>query len=184
MIQVGPKLRSIRKAKHVTLVELAKRSGIDQATLSRIENGKMTGTLESHITLCESLGITLSELYKDISDAPKSSEHQSALIHEIDVAKGENSAIKPLTKNALQKNMMAYLLLIEPRGKHHEKKNPEKIEKFVYVLDGAVEMNVEGEKYTLKKGESLYCNASLSHEIKNLKTTTAKCLCVLSPPAI
>lgn len=183
-MRIGNRLRDIRKSKHITLVELAKKSGIDQATLSRIETGKMTGTLQSHMTLCGALGITLSDLYKDISNTVQAIEHQSAFVREIDVAKNEHASIKPLTKNSLQKTMMAYLLFIEPQGKYREKKKSAHTEKFMYMLEGAVEMDVEGEKYTLKKGESLYCNASLSHEIKNLKNATAKCLCVLSPPAL
>ncbi len=47
-MKVGNRVREIRKAKKVTLVELSKQTGIAQATLSRIETGSMVGTVESH----------------------------------------------------------------------------------------------------------------------------------------
>ena len=37
------------------------------ATLSRIENGKMTGTLDSHTNIAAALEISLPVLYKDLA---------------------------------------------------------------------------------------------------------------------
>ena len=66
-MHLGKTLKRLRKEKHITLVDLAKKSGVAIATLSRIENGKMIGRVESHIKICEVLGVTLPELYKDFS---------------------------------------------------------------------------------------------------------------------
>ena len=63
---LGIRIRDLRKSKRLTLVEVAKSTGIDQATLSRIENGKMTGTLDSHRRIAETLGVRLTELYDSV----------------------------------------------------------------------------------------------------------------------
>ena len=42
---IGEIIHRLRKEKKMTLVELAEKSGVALATLSRIENGRMTGTL-------------------------------------------------------------------------------------------------------------------------------------------
>lgn len=68
-IRVGKKIEEIRKAKGLTLVRLSDLSGIQVATLSRIENNKMTGTLETHVKLIKVLGVTLAELYADIDQS-------------------------------------------------------------------------------------------------------------------
>ena len=63
---LGKAMLQMRNAKKLTLVKLAKMSGIDQATLSRIENEKMTGTLESHSRIAKSLGVPLPDLYTTV----------------------------------------------------------------------------------------------------------------------
>ncbi len=42
---IGTKMHALRKAKKLTLTDLARKSGIQLATLSRIENLKMVGTI-------------------------------------------------------------------------------------------------------------------------------------------
>lgn len=61
MMRLGNTIRRLRKAQKLTLTELAKRSGIQMATLSRLENNKMVGTLSCHIELARALGMKLSE---------------------------------------------------------------------------------------------------------------------------
>jgi transcriptional regulator with XRE-family HTH domain len=63
---LGKRIKELRKSKKMTLVEIAKKTGIDQATLSRMENGKMTGTLDSHMRLAQILGVRLPDLYNQV----------------------------------------------------------------------------------------------------------------------
>jgi len=66
-IRMGKRIKELRKLKRMTLVRLSEKSGVQLATLSRIENNKMTGSLESHAQICLALGIKLSELYEGVS---------------------------------------------------------------------------------------------------------------------
>src|SRR6185503_12090764 len=63
---LGERIKNVRKSRKLTLIEVAKSTGIDQATLSRIENGKMTGTLDSHMRIADALGVRLPELYDQV----------------------------------------------------------------------------------------------------------------------
>ena len=77
---VGARLRALRRAKQLRLIDLAAASGVDTATISRIERGKTTGTLACHFRLTQALRIPLAELYaglerqfasaRDVSSAP------------------------------------------------------------------------------------------------------------------
>jgi phosphoribosylamine-glycine ligase len=57
--QKGEIIHGLRKEKKITLLELSEKSGVALATLSRIENGKMTGTLKSHMNICKTLEIDI-----------------------------------------------------------------------------------------------------------------------------
>ena len=66
---VGSRFRAFRKARRFTSIEISVASGVDVATISRIEHGKMLGTPDSHLRLALALGIRLSTLYRGLEDA-------------------------------------------------------------------------------------------------------------------
>ena len=65
-MRIGEQVRKFREQKKLSLTELAHASGIQIATLSRIENNKMTGTLESHLAIAKAMGIELTDLYLNL----------------------------------------------------------------------------------------------------------------------
>ena len=70
---IGKRLHELRRAKGMSLSQLSQRSGVQIATLSRIEHLKMTGTLQSHMNIARALGVNLGQLYKDIIRGRKES---------------------------------------------------------------------------------------------------------------
>ena len=74
---LGQRIRTLRKEKGLTLVEISEKTGIAQATLSRIETGTMIGTVESHEKIAETLGIGLSELYTGVDRRYEQISHQA-----------------------------------------------------------------------------------------------------------
>ncbi len=63
---IGTRLRTVRSTQRLPMVVLASLSGVDAATISRIERGRMPGTLESHLKLSRALGLTLAALYEGL----------------------------------------------------------------------------------------------------------------------
>ncbi len=68
---VGSRLRTLRRTKQLTLAKLARKSGVEMATISRIERGQMIGTLESHVRLSRALSVHLSTFYAELDHALK-----------------------------------------------------------------------------------------------------------------
>lgn len=54
----------IRTAKRITLVELAKRSGIGKSTINNIENEKVSPTLMQLESLAEALEVHITDLFE------------------------------------------------------------------------------------------------------------------------
>ena len=59
------KLKALRQQNKLTLQELAKKSGLGIATLSRLENGSRKGTLRTHQKICDALDIKLVDMFKE-----------------------------------------------------------------------------------------------------------------------
>jgi len=68
----------------MTLRELSETSNVALASLSRIETGKMIGTIESHQSIASALGKNLSQLYSNTDIEENTVEYQSIRIVLID----------------------------------------------------------------------------------------------------
>lgn len=184
-MEFAEKLHHIRKEKGITLQELAKKSGVGIATLSRLENGVHKGTFKTHQKIAEALGVDLVELYKDVerreeeivSASPESKAIETFLYN-------DKASSIILTPNALTKNMLPALITLEPEGKTHQEQNPKGTEKFLFCLEGEIEITIGEKPFQLSRGGALYFKSFLPHQLKNAGKTKARCLCVSSPVAL
>ena len=183
-MKIGDVIHSVRREKGMTLADLSKKSDVALATLSRIENGKMTGTLESHINICKALDITLADLYRDLPAAHKVVEIQSKRSRSEVFVHDKRSAAEMLASNILGKKMMPLLIKIQAGGATHVEETKTGIEKFIYVVSGKVEATVGAQKFALGKGDTLYFEASLPHYFKNTGREESHIICVTSPPTL
>lgn len=184
MLKLGQRIRELRKAKKVTLIELSKQTGIAQATLSRIETGGMTGTVESHRKIAECLGLGLAELYAPLDRRYEEITHAKKDAPRKVVHHGQGCALELLTQEVMKKKITPLLLTLTGNARTSLEQTERGVEKFVWVLDGEMEAAIEKEKFPLKEGESLYFDASLPHRFVNSKSKTAKAFVAVSPSKI
>ena len=181
---LGFRIRELRKTRRMTLVEVATKTGIDQATLSRIENGVMVGTLSSHMKIADVLGVPLPQLYDDvikkihevkdteIKEKLESFSHSSGVIAEL------------LTSSVLQKKMMPILLKMKPKAETQTESFPPLTERFVYVFKGTVDVTLGKETRELGQGEGFYFDASIPHRLTNSSKNETFCISVMSPASL
>lgn len=65
-MKIGSTIKRLRKQKVMTLKEMSKLTGIQVATLSRIENDKMEGGLNTYMLIAGGLDLALSQLFAAI----------------------------------------------------------------------------------------------------------------------
>ena len=181
---LGQRIKSLRKERRLTLVEVAQKTGIDQATLSRIENGHMTGTLDSHMKIAEILGLRLPDLYNEVINKIHE-EKDKNVRHKMETFSHSSGAVAELlTSGILQKKMMPILLKIKSGGKTETEEYKAIAERFIYVIKGTLEASVGDQKKTLKENESLYFNASAPHSFHNSHKSECWCLSIMTPVSL
>ncbi len=179
---LGTKIREIRKQKGLTLVEIAARTGVAQATLSRIETGAMIGTIESHEKIAEALGVGLADLFTGMVDPRHEQiEHNPATSVTL---QDKNMQWELLTSGSSKKKITPLRLTLQPGAVSAPEQNNRGVEKFLYVLEGEMTVRIEKNEYRLREGETLYFEASLPHQISNISPKTARALITLSPSQI
>ena len=184
---IGRRVKELREKQKMQLIELAEKSGVQIATLSRIEHNRMTGSLDSHMRIAKALGISLPGLYEDLADQPvkmaesqpqatsSSTSPKDIFVHNV------SASSEILTNKILSKKMMPVMLKIEAGGKTNNEINPQGSEKFVYVLEGQLSMKIGGEDYSIQKNHSLYFNAAGDHYFFNRGKTPVKALVITTP---
>jgi len=182
-MQVGEIIHKLRKERKMTLLELSTKSGVALATLSRMENGRMTGTLESHMNICKALEVSLPDLYRDLEASSKTVDVQTKKTRTDVFVHDKRSSSEMLAPNVLNKKMMPTMIRMQKGGNTHKEETGPGIEKFGYVLEGKIEANIGDEKYTVGKGDTLYFDASIPHYFRNIGAGDARMICIVTPPS-
>ncbi|MFH1878037.1 MAG: cupin domain-containing protein [Candidatus Omnitrophota bacterium] len=183
-MKIGSMIKKVRKQKNITLEELSVKSGVALATLSRIENDKMTGTIDSHTAICKALDISITELYKELEDSAKIIDSVPLKDRVEQFSRANNVVYELLITKPHNKKIMPLIIRIEPGGRTDEEQTQPGIEKFIYVLKGLIIVKIGNETCSLNSGDSLYFDASLAHSFSNTSGAPVEALCVISPPSI
>jgi len=183
-MKIGKRIRELRKEKNVTLEELSQKSGVALATLSRMENGKMPGTLKSHNKICKALGVSIADLYRELEDESKTVESVTRENRTEHFVHAKKAKYELLVSRTLDKKIMPLMMKLSGGGTTQKEQNPPGVEKFIYVMTGTFDARIGKDSYTLKRGDSLYFDASLPHMFKNNTKSGAEAICIISPPAL
>lgn len=181
---LGARMRELRKQKGLTLVEIAEKTGVAQATLSRIETGVMIGTIESHAKIAEVLGVGLPELYQDIDDrAGKTSLSKEEELKKT-TTHSRNVKITLMTQQASSKKITPLLIELAPGSETEKEKKDRGVEKFLWVQEGSVKVKIDKEEFELKTQDTFYFDASYAHQIVNDTAKPARIFVAVSPSTI
>ncbi|HYI59498.1 MAG TPA: XRE family transcriptional regulator [Microlunatus sp.] len=151
---VGPRLRTLRSKRELTLAQLAAQTAISVSTLSRLESGERRPTLELLLPLARAYGVTLDELV----DAPPTGDPR---IH-LKPISAEGMTMLPLTRRA--GGVQAYKLIIpaDSTRRRPELKTHEGYE-WLYVLDGNLRAIIGEHDLVLAPGEAAEFDTRVPH---------------------
>ncbi|MFH1304916.1 MAG: cupin domain-containing protein [Candidatus Omnitrophota bacterium] len=181
-MRIGKRLHELRKDKNMTLEELSKKSGVALASLSRMENNKMAGTLASHTRICKVLGASIAELYRQLEDADKIVESVSHSMRPEHFARDQKARFELLVTKTAGKKITPLILTLKTGGETRKEHDAFGTEKFIYILSGGLDAVIGEKTYSLKCGDSLYFDASLPHMFKNRSRAEAGAMLVIAPP--
>ena len=181
-LNLGARVRELRKARDWTLEQAANEAGLARSTLSKIENEQMSPTFELMKKLAEGLGIGMPQLFTPPIKAQVNGR--------MDVTRLDEGAphVTPTYEHELlnagltKKAMLPYRARIRARSfdefdgwiRHDG-------EELLYVLTGAVRLFTEFyEPVEMKRGDSAYYDASMGHNVVSTSAEDAQILWVTS----
>ena len=165
----------------MTLDELAQRAGVTKSVISKVENFRVSPSLQTVAGIAKALGVPLSELFKDLDEKPSLVVVRKE--ERLEVDRDPESPIRyfALAHKRSGKVMEPFLLEVPPRKGRRARKAHEG-EEFLMVLDGVIEYEHGEETVRLEEGDCVYDEGAVAHTLRNPGRKTARVLCVYALP--
>ncbi|MEQ9441714.1 MAG: XRE family transcriptional regulator [Cyclobacteriaceae bacterium] len=180
-IQIGTKIKSIRKSQGLKLGDLSTRSQVSIAMLSKIENGRVFPTIPSLIQILRALGVDLNEFFSDLKaneEFPgyllvKSTDYQP--LEKEDESVGFHY-VSVLTR-VMERSSMEVAVLTLDCNAQRDKVTTAGME-YIYMLSGKVDYELGGDILILEEGDSLLFDGNIPHVPHNRQAYVARLLVV------
>ena len=180
-VDVGERLRAIRKVRRITLRTVAERAELSESFLSQVERGRANASIASLKRIAAALGVNVADLFepnggptrprvlsRDVRPAltfgtlgrkymltPRPLEHLQVIVGELDA--GGSTGDEPYT--------------------HGDS------EELLVVLEGVVHLRLGTDVFELSTGDSIDYRSSTSHRLTNAGNSTAEVMWIISPPS-
>ncbi|ABV93297.1 putative transcriptional regulator [Dinoroseobacter shibae DFL 12 = DSM 16493] len=181
-LNLGSRVRDLRKARNWTLEQAAGQAGLARSTLSKIENGQMSPTYEALKKLADGLEITIPQLF---TPPRKAQVNGRMAITRSDAGEAHPTATyehELLAATLTKKTMLPYRARVRARNfEEFDGWVRHDGEEFLYVLTGAIRLITEFyEPVEMRRGDSAYYDASMGHNVISISEDDASILWVTS----
>jgi transcriptional regulator with XRE-family HTH domain len=181
-VDLGARVRELRKARGWTLEQAANQAGLARSTLSKIENAQMSPTYDALKKLAVGLEISVPQLF-----TPPAAEQINGRMAVTKSGAGAAQATATYEHELLadtlrKKNMLPYRARIRARQMEefdgwvrHDG------EEFLFILTGVVKLYTEFyEPIEMRRGDSAYYDAAMGHNVISTSDEDATILWVTS----
>lgn len=166
---LGERLRLCRKEQGMTLQEVADKAGFSVGFISQIERGITVPSLTSLVAVCRVLKVDAGSFFN--SQKPNSSvtRRESREAYGLGGEAGRTVTYERLSA-AFPGNVLRSTLIHEPPGYRSEPMSHEGEEIF-FVLEGALTIEIDGERMILEAGDSAHFPSTRVHVTWNHTTS-------------
>ncbi|ORM36543.1 XRE family transcriptional regulator [Williamsia sp. 1135] len=158
---MGETIRTMRQVQGLTLVQLAKLSGLSNPFLSQVERGKAQPSMDSLRRIAEGLGTTIATL--------TASAHASTDDTDICIVRSDDPLViirdegytRPLARGTRELNPLEFLVTSDAYEDVYWR---HAVAEFLYVLSGSLIVDLADKGiHQLASGDSLYIPGALDH---------------------
>ncbi|SLM32676.1 Electron transfer flavoprotein FAD-binding domain protein [Desulfamplus magnetovallimortis] len=173
----GSKLMQMRTAHQLSQDDLAHRTGRTPEFIEELENNRTTPSVGFMIQLAEVFGVDSGTFLNEDERSALSGNRAKEYTR-----RTANYYYQTLTPGAENEHLRVFMVTIESNKKHKPVAYRHEGEEFVYVMEGILELTLEGKPHKLMAGESMKFNSQTPHQLKSLGSKDTRCLVTLYTP--
>lgn len=177
---IGNTIKELRQQHGLTIAEVADRADISRGMLSKIENAQTATSLETLIRLANSLGVSLSTLFRNYNVVGGGAQHikkdEAMEVVRRGTKKGHTYHLLSYDQGPT-KQFEPFLITIDSESETFPAFEHPGTE-FLYMLEGKIEYGHGQDSYVLEPGDSLTFRADVPHGPKKMIQCPIKFLSV------
>ncbi|MCD8347983.1 MAG: XRE family transcriptional regulator [Lachnospiraceae bacterium] len=172
---IAVNLKRLREERHLSLGQLAEAAGVSKVMLSQVEKGASNPTINTIWKITSALQVT----YADLLELPESN-----VIH---VKKAD---IRPLDENKYHiysyykrdanRNFELYQIEMDVGCVHSSIGHLKESSEYIIVVEGEMELEVNGESHYLKTDDGFCFDAMVPHTYRNVCEQSVKAVLLIS----
>jgi transcriptional regulator with XRE-family HTH domain len=174
---VGPRLRTLRKHRGITLEQLADSTKISVSTLSRLESGQRRPALELLLPIARAHHVPLDELV----GAPTSGDPR---IYPRPIQRNGATWL-PLTRSPGGPAVFKQIIPPDPQASASQRAPAEmgahEGHEWLYVIAGRLRLTLGDKEFTLTAGEAAEFDTRIPHAVTNAGARPAELLNIFGP---
>jgi len=180
-VDVGERLRAIRRLRRVTLKTVAERADLSESFLSQVERGRANASVASLKRIAAALGVNVADLFEPNGRASRP------------------RVLQRESRPALTFGTLGQKFMLTPRPLEHlqvmvgefdaggstgdEPYTHGDSEELLVVLEGVVSLQLGSEVFELSTGDSIDYRSSVPHRLVNIGGDPAEVMWIISPPS-
>ncbi len=184
-IKMAEKLKKAREEAGLSLRELSRLTGVAPGTIQKVESNGVSPTVSTLFKIVQGLNKEISFFLED-----DNTDKRRRIVHtrkaerhfwdtQRDTLQGER-----IVGNVSDPLMDAYSLVLSPGEESGEYPFSHKGQELVICEKGTVTFTIAGEKYRLKKGDTLLFHSEQPHRWENHGARKAEMTLIFSPPVL
>lgn len=165
---IGENLKRLRKSRGFSLDETSERTGVSKAMLGQIERGESNPTVSTLWKIAKGLQVSFSTLIKD-----EQSNIEIIKLETITPVIENNGMYRvfPLFPFDPRKKFEIFLVQLDVDCEHIAESHSEGVEEYITVIDGTLEVEINGQTTIIEKGDSIRFPANQPHIYRNKGNT-------------
>jgi transcriptional regulator with XRE-family HTH domain len=180
---LGVRLRHARMVRGITLKELADEARCSESMLSKIENDKAAPSFGTLHRVAGALGTNISELFSVANSGDRIVSHagERPILMTDNLRTGKGVQLERLIPYSREHLLQGNIHMIAPGG-GSDAAIVHAGEEIGYVLEGEIELMIDGKQMRAKTGDSFHFRSELPHAYRNVGPKTARVLWISTPP--
>ena len=172
---IAENLQNIRLQQNKSLGQLAEQTGLSKAVLSNIEKGNANPTINTIWKIAEALHAPYSALLEQRPSVVRKVAYEDLVMQADENGHYRIGCYYP---TAPQRDFECFLLSFDPHVSHTTEGHTEHSHEYIFVRRGKLKLEVAGQSFLLKTGDSLTFDATVRHTYINESDAVSEALCI------